>query len=203
MLPEERKSLLTGCVVGVGLSLIAVLWAWTHLTAAGQELDAGSFYHVAPVREAYGDVAATMRGALPPVVAALVAVLGLVSLRRRSWHRVAVAVGIVSVSLLVAVLARTLLVRPDLGGFGYAHNTFPSVNVAAVAGLCAAAWVLWPWGGRAVVLGCCTTVALGAAAASVVTYAHRPSDVVGSLLLVVVVGSVALALPSGQPRTPS
>ncbi len=118
--------------------------------------------------------------------AVAVAVLGVVALLRRAWPDLVAAVLVALGTVGIALGLREVLVRPDLGGYGYAHQTFPSGHVAVVGGLCAAAWLLWP---RPASRGAAGWAALGvtavAALASVVTYAHRPSDVVGSLLVAV------------------
>ncbi|WP_139123135.1 phosphatase PAP2 family protein, partial [Cellulosimicrobium cellulans] len=140
---------------------------------------------------------------LPVAGAVVVAVLGVVALVRRAWRDLLAAVLVAAGTVGVAIGLRELLERPDLGGFGYAHQTFPSGHVAVVGGLCVAVWLLWPrpssrpaagWAGLAV-----TAVA---GLASVVTYAHRPSDVVGSLL-VAAAAAVAVSWALDVPTVPA
>lgn len=179
--------------VGAATVMLATLWAAANLTARGQELDAGAFHHVSWAQEQWGGAAAVARQWLPVIAAAGVAALAAVQIARRAWRPLLDAAGIVISSAVLAVLGRALLGRPDLGGYGYPYNTFPSVNVAVVAALCVAAWSLLPSPSRWVGLVIGIPIVLTAAASSVVTYAHRPSDVVGSLLLVGVVTGLSPA----------
>ncbi len=183
------------------VAAFVVLWAVTHLTAAGQEADAGFFRTVAPLHDAVGGVAGLARRALPVVCAAVVTVLVVMAVARRAWRELGAAALVTALGTGIALVLRSLLVRPNLGDYGYAEQTFPSGNVAAVAGLCAAAWLLWPWATRRRAAWAGLAVSVVAAAASVVTYAHRPSDVVGSLLLVATV-TLAVSWLLGVPRRP-
>lgn len=187
--------------------VFVALWAASHLTVAGQRADAGAFRTVAPLHDAGRDLAGALRRGLPVAAAAVVAALGLVAIARRAWRDLLAAVLVAAGTVGVAIGLRELLVRPDLGGFGYAHQTFPSGHVAAVAGLCVAGWVLWPWASSRPAAGWAGLVLTGVAAfASVVTYAHRPSDVVGSLLVaatVAVAVTWALDVPRDRARVPA
>lgn len=182
------------------------LWAASHLTVAGQRADAGAFRTLAPVHDVARDPAGALRRGLPVACAAVVAVLGAVALVRRRWRDLFAAVLVVLGTVGVALGIRELLVRPDLGGFGYAYQTFPSGHVAVVGGLGVAAWLLWPWpSSRATAGGVALVVTVVAAFASVVTYAHRPSDVVGSLLVaaaVTVVVTWLLDVPRDRGTSP-
>ncbi|WP_265523554.1 phosphatase PAP2 family protein [Oerskovia flava] len=189
--PRRRRGPVAASAVLACAAALVALWAATQLTAVGQEVDAGTFRRVSWLHDAWGEGAGHVRSSLPVVAAVVVAVLGVLAAARRAWRDLAVAAVVVVSSVGAAEAVQRLVVRPDLGGYGYAHNTFPSTNVAAVAALCVAAWILWPRSGRvALLVG--AGVALLAALVSVVTYAHRPSDVVGSLLLVAAVSATVL-----------
>ncbi|OLT55332.1 phosphatase PAP2 family protein [Cellulosimicrobium sp. CUA-896] len=188
-------------LLGAIVVAFVALWAASHLTASGQAADAGAFRTFAPWHDLAVGPAGTLRRGLPVACTAAVVVLGVVALVRRTWRDLAAAVLVAGGTVGVALGLRELLVRPDLGGFGYAHQTFPSGHVAVVGGLCVAAWLLWPWPASRAVAGCAGLALTAVAAlASVVTYAHRPSDVVGSLLVAAaaaVTVSWALGVPAG------
>jgi len=171
-------------LLALTVGAFVALWAASHLTVSGQQADAGAFRTLAPLHDAGRDLAGALRRGLPVAGAGVVVVLGVVALVRGRWRELfaaaLVAVGTVGVALGI----RELLVRPDLGGFGYPYQTFPSGHVAVVGGLAVAAWILWPWPFSRAAVGWVALAATAVAAlASVVTYAHRPSDVVGSLLV--------------------
>ncbi len=197
--PTSRPARSRSRVPLVLLALLVVafvaLWATSHLTVAGQRADAGTFRTLAPLHDVGRDAAGSLRQGLPVACAALVVVLGIVALVRRRWRELLAAVLVVLGTVGIALGLRELLVRPDLGGFGYAYQTFPSGHVAVVGGLCVAIWLLWPWPtSRAAVGWAVLAVTAVAALASVVTYAHRPSDVVGSLLVTAAVTVVVVWL---------
>lgn len=191
-------------LLGLLVAVFVALWAASHLTAAGQQADAGAFRTLAPLHDVGRDVAGALRRGLPVACAVVVAVLGVVALVRRAWRDLVAAVLVVVGTVGIALGLREVLVRPDLGGYGYAYQTFPSGHVAVVGGLCVAIWILWPWpGSRAVAGWAGLGVTAVAALASVVTYAHRPSDVVGSLLVAAAVAvAVAWLLDVPSPTPP-
>jgi len=187
-------------VLALLVAVFVALWAASHLTVAGQQADAGAFRTLAPLHDAGRDLAGALRRGLPVACAAVVAVLGVVALVRRAWRDVLAAVVVVLGTVGIALGLREVLVRPDLGGYGYAHQTFPSGHVAVVGGLCVAIWLLWPWPTSRTAAGWAGLgVTSVAALASVVTYAHRPSDVVGSLLVAAAV-TVAVVWLLDVPR---
>lgn len=183
-MPARPRSSALLVVLVLLVAAFVALWAASHLTVAGQRADAGAFRTLAPLHDAGRDLAGALRRGLPVACAAVVAVLGVVALVRRAWRDLLAAVVVVLGTVGIALGLREVLVRPDLGGYGYAYQTFPSGHVAVVGGLCIAIWLLWPWPtSRAVAGWAGLGVTAVAALASVVTYAHRPSDVVGSLLV--------------------
>lgn len=197
--PRPRSSALL-VLLALVVAVFVALWAASHLTVAGQQADAGAFRTLAPLHDAGRDLAGALRRGLPVACAAVVAVLGVVALVRRAWRDLLAAVLVVLGTVGIALGLREVLVRPDLGEHGYAYQTFPSGHVAVVGGLCVAIWVLWPWPASRAVAGWAGLVVTAVAAlASVVTYAHRPSDVVGSLLVAAAV-TVAVVWLLDVPR---
>lgn len=183
----RRRAVLLPVVTAAAFGLV---YALAVRTGAGQRWDAGSFSDVVVLHDAAGGFFRLLRDSLPLLLAVAVVPAG-VAVAARAWRRLAAAAVVLAVSATGArVLRDHVLTRPDLGDNGYPQNSFPSGHVAVAAALCVAFVLLWPGGaGRAVVASWGTVAALSAVA-NVVTFAHRPADVVGSLLLV---GTVAAA----------
>lgn len=135
-----------------------------------------------------------------PVVSAIV----LVAVAARVvWARsvlgVVRAVLIVAGSSATAAFLKGALPRPDLLGTGM-QNSFPSGTVAWVAALAAAATVTAAARVRPVlaVLGAlCTSAVIGAV---VTRQWHRPSDVIGALLIVATYTALAVAVTRKAPE---
>ncbi len=173
--------------------MFAALFALAVLTEPGQRADVAGLALLTGPEPVLAGVARLVRALLPVVAAgALVAVL-VVAVRRRAGARTLVAAGLPLVVLgLATVLRDVVLPRPFLGAHGYLHNTFPSAHTATLAATCVAVVLLLgrrPSGWVTALVG---TSVLLAAWANVATQAHRPSDVVGALLLVGVVAPWAV-----------
>lgn len=181
----------------VSSALGATMFALAVVSLPGQRADAAGFALLAaPGSEAAG-VARLLRALIPMLVACWLGVCVVAAVRRRETGRALVAAGLPLVVLVLAsVLRDAVLPRPDLGAGGYLHNTFPSAHTATVAAACVAVAMLLrspTRPGPAVALA--GTVAL-AAWSNVLSLAHRPSDVLGALLLVGVVAPwVTLVAP--------
>jgi len=189
---HDRPRAAATLLVLLVLAFVA-LWAASHLTVAGQQADAGAFRTVAPLHDVGRDVAGALRRGQPVDCAVAASVHGEVAYVRRDWRDLLAAVLVSVGTVAVALGLREVLVRPDLGSYGYPYQTFPSGHVAVVGGLCVAIWILWPWPASRAAAGVTGLVVTGVSAlASVVTFAHRPSDVVGSLL-VATAAAVAVA----------
>lgn len=125
------------------------------------------------------------------VLAALVITAAVVALARRRWGLVARCAVLVAGSVAVVSWLRRVLTRPELGDPTYPFNTWPSGHVAASTSLVVAAFVLSPprLQTRFARRVAAVTVAV-VAAASIATLAHRPSDVVASILWVAALSAV-------------
>jgi membrane-associated phospholipid phosphatase len=179
-------------VAGFGLASAAV-YAGLIATSFGQWLDAGSFGALSLLNGPLGDAAATFRiaGVVGLGIVALVA--GLVALLRRRWRAVLQAVAILVLSAAGSEALKRVLPRPELGGNGYAGNTFPSGHMAIALALAVAVAVMLPvrrWARPA--SAAAIVVAAGVGCASIVSYAHRPSDVLGAVLVVGTIASCVL-----------
>lgn len=179
---------------GIGFGLVyvgGVLWE------PGQRLDDEIFARVLHVGD--GRVSTALpwiaRRLLPVALLIVVggsAVVALVSRRRR---QVVVAATLVVVTVLISRLLRDpILWRPLHGqGYGYPDNTFPSTHVTLVVALAVALWVLVPRG-RAWLVPLLVIATALAVAGNVLGHAHRPSDTLGSVLLVGAVAGVVSGL---------
>lgn len=181
-----------------GYCLAAILvYAVCVCTSIGQRLDGATLAAFPDVQgpgwfRVYG-----ARDIIPILLCATAAILAAVSLIRR---RIAPAVAAVTLLVVVFAVSRLLnqLPRPALGAFAYAHNTFPSGHAAvSLAAVVAIGWTL-PGPRRPRLMAALGTLAFLVAAFSLLSLAHRGSDVVGGTLLA---GAVAAGVAAaGGPR---
>ncbi|MGH1561892.1 phosphatase PAP2 family protein [Mumia sp. DW29H23] len=200
---------MTPAVVGrrvLGLvGVLAALYGGAVLTGEGQVVDASAFTGVARFDTVGVDPAGALREVAPLLALVVVVVMAVAALRRGRSRDVAAAVVIVGASFVAARALKAVLDRPYLGDNGYLDNTFPSGHAAGLTALLVAAVVLAPPSARTARLSVVlATVAAVGGYASVVSYAHRPSDVVGAVLVVAVVATVTVAVfgvdgPRGWP----
>lgn len=179
--------------VAAGLAFV-VLYLAAIRTRSGQEVDIG-LYTRAQIGNGELDAAVgTLRALVPAGLAVLAAGLGLVALVRRRWAPIVSAVAIVVLSVgLDRLLRDVVLDRPylgDLGDLGGTDNTFPSGHVGATAALAVAVVVLWPWRRRVAPILLAVLATAVVSAATVVTRAHRPSDTLGAVLVVLAITAV-------------
>ncbi|AVT37873.1 hypothetical protein C6W10_17040 [Plantactinospora sp. BB1] len=129
----------------------------------------------------------------------LVAVLLLGLLGRRPWAGV-VGVGLVGASVVVAGVAKQVILRPELGvADSTTHNSFPSGHVAAAMALLLAVLLVLPapargWCAAPGAVGVCTV-----AACTMIAGWHRFSDVLGGVLLAAALFCLAAAVLA-RPR---
>lgn len=175
----------------------ATAFALTYLIAVGtwegQVVDSAAFRALASVHDATAAGAAWFRAVMPVAMALVAMAMAAAALFSRRWLDVVRAAVMVAGSVVACEALKALLPRPDLGPHGYHDNTFPSGHLAFALSAALATGVVavhrwWAQVIFAVSLAC----ALGLAWASITTYAHRPSDVVGAALLVGAVASLAL-----------
>ena len=163
-------------------------------SAAGQRLDVTGFAVAASIGGRWPWAYAILRDGLPWLLAAATLLLAVRAVFKRRWRDLIGAVLAVASAPLLTHILRLVLPRPFLGANGYAYNTFPSGHAAAIGSLLFAIYVISPRRFRGPRLGIgCAVITAAAGSASVMSYAHRPSDVVGALLVVAMAGVVALA----------
>ncbi|KRE37603.1 hypothetical protein ASG73_08050 [Janibacter sp. Soil728] len=122
--------------------------------------------------------------------------LGLVA----GWRLVRGERAVMAVALLVPLISiplarwlRVTLPRPD-HGYSYVDNTMPSTHAAVVVASAVAIAMMFPSERPAWLGWCLGGVAAVACLGNVVGHAHRPSDVLASVLLVIAVAGVVRGL---------
>lgn len=176
------------------LALLLALYAWCVLTPAGQRLDNLLFVRAQTFDAVLAPPATLLRQGLVPLGALAVGVLGVLAARRHAWCDAAAAAAVIAVSLGLSEVLKARLDRAYFGDGGYRQNTFPSGHVTIVAALAVGAVLLWPSPRPSVVPLTAAGVSVVAGLASVVGFAHRPSDAVGSILVVLLVTAAVRGL---------
>ncbi|SMC50494.1 phosphatase PAP2 family protein [Janibacter indicus] len=183
---SRQWRLALGCAVG-----FVVVYVGAVVAESGQQIDNQVFG--AAQQFGGGSVAILLPWVARRLVpAALVVAVVVAALVRWRWdrRRVLEVAAFVVVSVVVSRLLRDpVLWRPVYSGEGYAYpfNTFPSTHVTLVAALLVAVRLLLPRRPRGLVVALGLVLVL-AMVGNVVGLAHRPSDTLGSIL---VVGTVA------------
>ena len=174
---------------------LAAVYGSFVLTAPGQHLDADLLVTIARATASSGLAPAMgfLRVGLPVLGGGIATALAVLAIRRGRWRQAVFAAAGVAGATLVSVALRTYLPRPDHGAFIYPYNTLPSGHVVAFVSSCVAIRLMWPTAVPAWLYPAFGGTVLLACFASVGTFAHRPSDVLGALFVVAAVFS-ALAL---------
>ncbi|MFF2451681.1 hypothetical protein [Isoptericola sp. NPDC058082] len=193
----RAAALAAGFVLLYGAGVVAPWGQWVDAVAFSVLTGAGAMLH---------PVAAVAREVLVLGLGVVVAALAVRAVRDRRWRALAACLALAAAAVLALVLRGAVLPRPvHEVALGYPYNTFPSTHVAATAALAIALVVLWPGRARAghvVVREVAVAAVLVACVVNVVAFAHRPVDVLGSLLLVGAAASAASAAFPGalSPR---
>jgi membrane-associated phospholipid phosphatase len=190
--------------VGVGPAVLALrcmlaasgfvlLYLAAVATRAGQVLDDAAMHALSELVEPRQWAGLVLHWVSAGSLLGLSAALGLVTWVLRGRGVALLGALTTGVVVLSAQSLKLLLQRPELAA-GPATNSFPSGHVAVVAGLAAAVVVgAGPGVARRVALVLLTPVVGLAGLATVVLQWHRPSDVLGSVLLSVAVSEPVLA----------
>ena len=179
----------------------AAVYTLLIASVGGQSLDAGSFGAFSIVNEPFGSVVGSLRTGGVVVLALAASVVGVVALARRKWRSVVTAGIVVAVSFLGSEALKRILPRPDLGDHGYADNTFPSGHMAIALSLATAVAIMLTRARWARVVTFLALLIAGiVGCASFVSYAHRPSDVLGAEVVVGLVLSCVLWRRSSAGR---
>lgn len=197
----SRSAVLRAATNVVVAAAVYVLSVWT---APGQRVDSALMgVGLATSSLPIGLLNAARQAALV-VLGGVLAVGLVVCLVRRRWSFVARGVVLVAVAAGAASVARDVLIRPDLGDPVYPYNTWPSAHAATVTALFIVLRGMVPARLRTAATARCLSVLLAAAAVlSLVTLAHRPSDIACSMLLVGALGHLLLPRRSAGDLPPA
>lgn len=175
------------------LAVVVAIFAVAVWTPAGQSLDSGLMgAGFAPLNAPMELSQLVRRGSLA-LAGVLVAVEAVWALSRRRWRIVVQCAVLVACSVSIATWLRRMLVRPDLGDSTYPFNTWPSGHAAASASLIVSAFVLAPVGTHGLParrLAAASMVFV--TGSSIATMAHRPTDVIASVLWVATLSAILL-----------
>lgn len=196
--PLESARYLGGAAL-VSVAFIA-LYLFFITSHAGQSVDQLAYNGAQFGRRSVTPFAARLLDSVP-AVSVVLGLIGTVaiSVMRRNWRTLIVAIGVAVAAVLSAQLLKYgVLPRPDLGVPGYAGNSFPSGHTTVAA---ASALVVFLVSGprrRPMLAVGGTGFAVLAGVATLANQWHRPSDVIASLLCVAFwgcIGGAVLAWP--------
>lgn len=185
---------------------LALVW----LAERSQRTELGQAVDQAGMDLVVGDAETTRRllgwlGAVSVGTIAL-AVLGLVvvAVSRRRYEAAAAAVALVLGANLTTQLLKRAIEREDFGMLTVA--SFPSGHATVIVSVSLAALLVTPPAGRTLVSALATGAITVTAAATLVASWHRPSDVLGAILVSLVWGAALVALwtlaHGGRPHPP-
>lgn len=188
--PLTRARLLgTGVVSVLGFVLVYLV---NVCTEPGQRQDVVVFarFQALPL----GEHAGLIRDGVPILLGAAALVLGGQAVARRAVRPVVAQVLVAVLAAVGSELLKAALPRPFHGVHAYVYNTFPSSHMATTAALACAVVALWGTGrwrreGAFVVV----LLTLVASVYNVTGFAHRPSDVVGGVLVALALEGFVLA----------
>jgi membrane-associated phospholipid phosphatase len=190
-------------VAGWAAVSFVLLYLLSVGTAAGQQLDEATMRWTAAAFPQNGWAQALLTGVSAGSVLLAGAALATVTALTRGLRMAVLSTLSAAVVLLGAEVLKLALTRPALSVQALA-NSFPSGHVAAVTGLAVALVLATPvsrWR-RVALIGTTPVVALTGLATVVLEW-HRPSDVLGSVLLGVVVGVTAARWEHGTRFAPT
>ncbi|GMA24905.1 hypothetical protein GCM10025864_26640 [Luteimicrobium album] len=188
--PLDRAHLLVTAGVSVlGFVLVYLVEVGTE---AGQRHDVVVFarFQAVPL----GEHAGVIRDGVPILLGVAVVVLAVRAVIRRAVRPVVAQVVAVLLAAAGSEALKETLSRPFHGTFAYVENTFPSSHMATTAALACAVVALWGmprW--RAEATFVVVLLTLVAAVYNVTGFAHRPSDVVGGVLVATALQGFTLA----------
>jgi len=194
-----------GLAVGCAL-LFLVIYLVADRTLAGQRADDVAFrvvFGVVPGGWPATALSWFARDFVVEGLAVVVVVLGVAGFFRQAWIAAILAAVVVPVSILVTLYLRDhVLERGRLQPEMFPFNSMPSTHASAATALVVAAIILWPRPRPWWLANVAGVVVLLVVLGNVVSQAHRPSDVVASLLLVAAVSLGLMALSPTRSREP-
>ncbi len=203
----NRRTVLLTLAFGSAVTFVAVYLLGVR-TTWGQRLDATALRGRSALRPRTIHAAHELLNTIS--IASLVLVGGLIVLvalaRRRPLLAMGAAIVIGGSTVTSELLKHAILQRPNLGIFDAVgpDASFPSGHTTVAFSLAIAALLVAPSHNRAVVGILGSLYAIGIAVGVVATANHRPSDVIGAVLVVTawaaVVAAVLLSVSFATPR---
>lgn len=188
---DRRRMILRVLVAGIATGMFFVLYRLSGWCRPAEQLDLG----ILRMLETHGNPALLSAVSVPSLMLSSAVVLLIAATRGRTMLGVRAFMILAACNVLGQVLKGFVLGRDAIATDQ--GNSFPSGHMIAFGSVALALWIVLP----RVMRGVFTVVAalvLAVAAFELVHYGwHRPSDVVGSLLLVTAVGAVG-GTPSGS-----
>lgn len=183
--PVRRTRARSWVLAAVYAAGFVAIYYTAILTPLGQQWDAASLGAFGWLRSEGWLAVYGTRDWIPFVLLAAGGAAGIEGLVRKRWGAVVAAGSLVALTGLASYAFKAgLLPRPHLGDFAYSYQTFPSGHTAiSLAAVVAIVWFGPKW--LHPVLGVVLGVVVGlVGVASLLSYAHRASDIVGGALLV-------------------
>ncbi|GAA1919638.1 hypothetical protein GCM10009775_10310 [Microbacterium aoyamense] len=200
--PDRRRRRLASALLAVAFAAAFVaLYTAAVLTPQGQFWDAQSLGTFGEFRTEDWLAVYEARDWLPFALLGLGAIAGIEGIIRRRWVAVVASSALVGLTALAGYTFKGgVLPRPYLGEFAYTYQTFPSGHVAmSLAAVVAMVWFAPRWL-HPIVLFVLGAVIVLVAVASLLSFAHRASDVVAGGLLA---GAIAFAISAIVGLPPS
>jgi membrane-associated phospholipid phosphatase len=188
----RRRAVRAGLACLVLLVAVYLLAVWTPAGQRFEDSVLGASRWGAPAGPASGSLAAVSE---VTVLAALAVVLSIGLLRRRPLLG-ALAAGVVVASVLTAEVVQRSLSRPTLLESGYRREdqSFPSGHAAVAMSVMCALVLVTPYRWRGAVVVPASLAAVGVQIATVTASWHRPSDTIGSDVIVMVYTCAVVAV---------
>ena len=193
--PSEPGGSRAGALAGAALALLAFAATYALLvtTQTGQIVDN-------EVMERFGVLTGNeqprpgLLGEIQIQVLLLAGVvLAMICMGRRSWRLFVYACAVILATTGIAIALKAGLPRPALG-VGAAHNSYPSNTVAAFTSVALSLAAVVSPGWQRTVRHAGMVVVLVIGVTVIALQWHRPSDVIGGILIAVAVERIADAL---------
>lgn len=189
-----RRAVATGGISATGLVAVYLLAVWTP---AGQRFEDAVLRGAAAAAGGAADQRATStldRITVPALLLAVAAVLAIAFLRRKPLLGL-LGAGVVVASVVTAEVIQRTMLRPILLDHGYRRDdqSFPSGHAAVAVSMMCALVLVVPYRFRVAAVFVASVGAGAVEVATVTASWHRPSDTLGSDLIMLVYACVAVA----------
>lgn len=189
---DRRQMILRALVAVISTGMFLVLYRLSGSYRPAEQLDLGIFWML----ETHGNPTLLRAVSVPTLMLSSAVVLLIAAGRGRAMRGVRALMILAACNVLGQVLKGFVFGRDAIATDQ--GNSFPSGHMIAFGSVAMALWIVVPGAMRGVV-AIVAALVLAAAAFELVHYGwHRPSDVVGSLLLVTAVGAVGGGASCGR-----